>query len=105
VIYMSVPGTASTDGTWGVIGIGMGYGDAAAVEAAPPSWRSRGTRSGSAAWNRRQFAANPQVPIVVIVLHNVGNLRGDGIKRRVHGPSRHPDAKRPPRRLIEALGG
>ena len=57
-IPMQVPRHRLDSGTWGVMGIGMGYAIAAAVESGGPVVAIEGdSASGSAAWSSRRSAA------------------------------------------------
>jgi oxalyl-CoA decarboxylase len=106
VIDMSVPRHRLDSGTWGVMGIGMGYSIAAAVESDCPVVAIEGDSAFGFSGMELETICRYQLPIVVIVLNNGGVYRGDGINTVSTDPSpttlmlsaRHD-------RLIEAFGG
>ncbi len=106
VIDMSVPRHRLDSGTWGVMGIGMGYAIAAAVECGAPVVAIEGDSAFGFSGMELETICRYQLPIVVIVLNNGGVYRGDGINTVSTDPSpttlmlnaRHD-------RLIEAFGG
>jgi oxalyl-CoA decarboxylase len=106
VIDMSVPRHRLDSGTWGVMGIGMGYAIAAAVESGAPVVAIEGDSAFGFSGMELETICRYQLPIVVIVLNNGGVYRGDGRNAVSTDPSpttlmlnaRHD-------RLIEAFGG
>jgi oxalyl-CoA decarboxylase len=106
VIDMSVPRHRLDTGTWGVMGIGMGYAIAAAVESGAPVVAIEGDSAFGFSAMELETICRYRLPIVVIVLNNGGVYRGDGINTVSTDPSpttlmlnaRHD-------RLIEAFGG
>ena len=106
VIDMSVPRHRLDSGTWGVMGIGMGYAIAAAVESGAPVVAIEGDSAFGFSGMELETICRYQLPIVVIVLNNGGVYRGDGRNTVSTDPSpttlmlnaRHD-------RLIEAFGG
>jgi oxalyl-CoA decarboxylase len=106
VIDMSVPRHRLDTGTWGVMGIGMGYAIAAAVESGAPVVAIEGDSAFGFSAMELETICRYRLPIVVIVLNNGGVYRGDGINTGSADPSpttlmlnaRHD-------RLIEAFGG
>jgi len=106
VIDMSVPRHRLDSGTWGVMGIGMGYAIAAAVESGAPVVAIEGDSAFGFSGMELETICRYRLPIVVIVLNNGGVYRGDGINTISTDPSpttlmmnaRHD-------RLIEAFGG
>jgi oxalyl-CoA decarboxylase len=106
VIDMSVPRHRLDSGTWGVMGIGMGYAIAAAVESGAPVVAIEGDSAFGFSGMELETICRYRLPIVVIVLNNGGVYRGDGINTVSTDPSpttlmlnaRHD-------RLIEAFGG
>jgi oxalyl-CoA decarboxylase len=106
VIDMSVPRHRLDTGTWGVMGIGMGYAIAAAVESGAPVVAIEGDSAFGFSAMELETICRYRLPIVVIVLNNGGVYRGDGINTVSADPSpttlmlnaRHD-------RLIEAFGG
>jgi oxalyl-CoA decarboxylase len=106
VIDMSVPRHRLDSGTWGVMGIGMGYAIAAAVESGAPVVAIEGDSAFGFSGMELETICRYRLPIVVIVLNNGGVYRGDGRNTVSADPSpttlmlnaRHD-------RLIEAFGG
>jgi oxalyl-CoA decarboxylase len=106
VIDMSVPRHRLDSGTWGVMGIGMGYAIAAAVESGAPVVAIEGDSAFGFSGMELETICRYRLPIVVIVLNNGGVYRGDGSNTVSTDPSpttlmlnaRHD-------RLIEAFGG
>jgi oxalyl-CoA decarboxylase len=106
VIDMSVPRHRLDSGTWGVMGIGMGYAIAAAVEGGAPVVAIEGDSAFGFSGMELETICRYRLPVVVIVLNNGGVYRGDGINSVSTDPSpttlmvnaRHD-------RLIEAFGG
>ncbi len=106
VIDMSVPRHRLDSGTWGVMGIGMGYAIAAAVEGGAPLVAIEGDSAFGFSGMELDTICRYRLPVVVIVLNNGGVYRGDGINTVSTDPSpttlmlnaRHD-------RLIEAFGG
>jgi oxalyl-CoA decarboxylase len=106
VIDMSVPRHRLDSGTWGVMGIGMGYAIAAAVESGAPVVAIEGDSAFGFSGMELETICRYRLPIVVVVLNNGGVYRGDGVNIVSTDPSpttlmlsaRHD-------RLIEAFGG
>ncbi|MCW2520402.1 MAG: oxc [Mycobacterium sp.] len=106
VIDMSVPRHRLDSGTWGVMGIGMGYAIAAAVESGAPVVAIEGDSAFGFSGMELETICRYRLPIVVVVLNNGGVYRGDGVNTVSTDPSpttlmlnaRHD-------RLIEAFGG
>jgi oxalyl-CoA decarboxylase len=106
VIDMSVPRHRLDSGTWGVMGIGMGYAIAAAVESGAPVVAIEGDSAFGFSGMELETICRYRLPIVVIILNNGGVYKGDGINTVSTDPSpttlmlqaRHD-------RLIEAFGG
>src|SRR3954447_19716093 len=106
VIDMSVPRHRLDSGTWGVMGIGMGYAIAAAVERDAPVVAIEGDSAFGFSGMELETICRYRLPIVVIVLNNGGVYRGDGSNRVSADPSPTtlmPQARHD--RLIEAFGG
>ncbi len=106
VIDMHVPRHRLDSGTWGVMGIGMGYAIAAAVESGAPVVAIEGDSAFGFSGMELETICRYQLPVVVIILNNGGVYRGDGINPVSTDPSpttlmlhaRHD-------LLIEAFGG
>jgi oxalyl-CoA decarboxylase len=106
VIDMHVPRHRLDSGTWGVMGIGMGYAIAAAVESDAPVVAIEGDSAFGFSGMELETICRYHLPVVVVILNNGGVYRGDGINAVSADPSpttlmrsaRHD-------RLIEAFGG
>jgi oxalyl-CoA decarboxylase len=106
VIGMSVPRHRLDSGTWGVMGIGMGYAIAATVESGAPVVAIEGDSAFGFSGMELETICRYELPIVVVVLNNGGVYRGDDVNSVSSDPSpttlmshaRHD-------RLIEAFGG
>ena len=106
VIDMQVPRHRLDSGTWGVMGIGMGYAIAAAVESGAPVVAVEGDSAFGFSGMELETICRYRLPVVTVILNNGGVYRGDGVNRVSTDPSpttlmlgaRHE-------RLIEAFGG
>jgi oxalyl-CoA decarboxylase len=106
VIDMEAPRHRLDSGTWGVMGIGMGYAVAAAVESGAPVVAIEGDSAFGFSGMELETICRYRLPVVVVVLNNGGVYRGDGVNTGSTDPSpttlmshaRHD-------RLIEAFGG
>ncbi len=106
VIGMQVPRHRLDSGTWGVMGIGMGYAIAAAVEAGGPVVAIEGDSAFGFSGMEIETICRYKLPVTVVILNNGGIYRGDGVNAAsadpaptVLDPSAHHE------RLIEAFGG
>jgi oxalyl-CoA decarboxylase len=106
VIGMQRPRHRLDSGTWGVMGIGMGYAIAAAVETGDPVVVVSGDSAFGFSGMEIETICRYSLPITVIVLNNGGVYRGDDVNRvssdpppTVLDPGAHHE------RLIEAFGG
>lgn len=106
MIDIPLPRHRLDSGTWGVMGIGMGYAIAAAVEGNAPVVAIEGDSAFGFSGMELETICRYRLPVVVIVLNNGGVYRGDGVNAVSTDPSpttlmlnaRHD-------RLIEAFGG
>jgi oxalyl-CoA decarboxylase len=106
VIDMHVPRHRLDSGTWGVMGIGMGYAIAAAVESDAPVVAVEGDSAFGFSGMELETICRYHLPVVTVILNNGGVYRGDGVNRVSADPSpttlmlgaRHE-------LLIEAFGG
>jgi oxalyl-CoA decarboxylase len=106
VIDMQVPRHRLDSGTWGVMGIGMGYAIAAAVESGAPVVAVQGDSAFGFSGMELETVCRYRLPVVTVILNNGGVYHGDGINRVSADPSpttlmlgaRHE-------LLIEAFGG
>jgi oxalyl-CoA decarboxylase len=106
VIDMYLPRHRLDSGTWGVMGIGMGYAIAAAVESGEPVVAIEGDSAFGFSGMELETICRYRLPVVAIVLNNGGVYRGDGVKTVSADPS--PTTLMPRARhdrLIEAFGG
>lgn len=77
VIDMQLPRHRLDSGTWGVMGIGMGYAIAAAVETGQPAVAIQGDSAFGFSGLEFETICRYRLPIVVVVLNNGGVYRGD----------------------------
>jgi len=93
-------------GTWGVMGIGMGYAIAAAVETGCPVVAVEGDSAFGFSGMEIETICRYKLPIVVVVFNNGGIYRGDDVNRASSDPSPTTlalDGRYD--KLIEAFGG
>lgn len=107
VIDMHVPRKRLDTGTWGVMGVGMGYAIGAAVTSGQPVVAIEGDSAFGFSGMELETICRYQLPVVTIVFDNGGIYRGDDINRG-GGPDPAPtvltkDARY--EKLIEAFGG
>ncbi|KUJ42343.1 Oxalyl-CoA decarboxylase [Streptomyces sp. MBT84] len=76
-IGMQVPRHRLDSGTWGVMGIGMGYAIAAAVETGGPVVAIEGDSAFGFSGMEIETVCRYNLPIVTVVLNNSGVYRGD----------------------------
>jgi oxalyl-CoA decarboxylase len=106
VIDMHVPRHRLDSGTWGIMGIGMGYAIGAAVETGCPVVAIEGDSAFGFSGMELETICRYRLPIVVVVFNNGGVYKGDDINTASADPpptalmrTAHHD------RLIEAFGG
>jgi oxalyl-CoA decarboxylase len=78
-IGMQVPRHRLDSGTWGVMGIGMGYAIAAAVETGDPVVAIEGDSAFGFSGMELETVCRYNLPIVTVILNNSGVYRGDDI--------------------------
>ncbi|MEZ7003035.1 oxalyl-CoA decarboxylase [Streptomyces sp. SCSIO 75703] len=76
-IGMHVPRHRLDSGTWGVMGIGMGYAIAAAVETGQPVVAIEGDSAFGFSGMEVETVCRYDLPVVTVVLNNSGVYRGD----------------------------
>jgi len=76
-IGMQVPRHRLDSGTWGVMGIGMGYAIAAAVETGDPVVAIEGDSAFGFSGMELEAVCRYNLPIVTVILNNSGVYRGD----------------------------
>ncbi len=77
VINMEAPRHRLDTGTWGVMGIGMGYAIAAAVETGKPVVAIEGDSAFGFSGMEIETICRYQLPVTVVILNNGGVYRGD----------------------------
>jgi oxalyl-CoA decarboxylase len=77
VIDMQLPRHRLDSGTWGVMGIGMGYAIAAAVETGQPVVAIEGDSAFGFSGMEFETICRYRLPIAVVILNNGGVYRGD----------------------------
>jgi oxalyl-CoA decarboxylase len=106
VIDMRLPRHRLDSGTWGIMGIGMGYAIGAAVETGAPVVAIEGDSAFGFSGMELETICRYHLPIVVVVFNNGGVYKGDDVNTASPDPSPTtlmPDARYD--RLIEAFGG
>jgi oxalyl-CoA decarboxylase len=99
-----VPRHRLDSGTWGVMGIGMGYAIAAAVETGDPVVAIEGDSAFGFSGMEVETICRYNLPIVTVILNNSGVYRGNDVNSVSADPAptflkaRHD-------RMIEAFGG
>jgi oxalyl-CoA decarboxylase len=78
-IGMQVPRHRLDSGTWGVMGIGMGYAIAAAVETGDPVVAIEGDSAFGFSGMELEAICRYNLPIVTVILNNSGVYRGDDV--------------------------
>ncbi len=77
VIEMELPRHRLDTGTWGVMGIGMGYAIAAAVETGKPVVAIEGDSAFGFSGMEIETICRYRLPVTVVILNNGGVYRGD----------------------------
>jgi oxalyl-CoA decarboxylase len=106
LIDMAVPRHRLDCGTWGVMGVGLGYAIAAAVESGDPVVCISGDSAFGFAGMEIETICRYRLPITVVILNNGGVYRGDGVNTASSDPAvtvLEPNAHH--ERLIEAFAG
>src|SRR6201991_1871390 len=81
VIDMHVPRHRLDSGTWGVMGIGMGYAIAAAVEGDAPVVAIEGDSAFGFSGMELETICRYKLPVVTVIFNNGGIYRGDDVNR------------------------
>lgn len=105
VIDMELPRHRLDTGTWGVMGIGMGYAIAAAVETGKPVVAIEGDSAFGFSGMEVETICRYRLPVTVVILNNGGVYRGD---EAVQGPDPAPtvlNARARHELIAEAFGG
>lgn len=77
IIDMSQPRKRLDSGTWGIMGIGMGYAIGAAVQSGKPVVAIEGDSAFGFSGMEIETICRYQLPVVIVVLNNGGIYRGD----------------------------
>src|SRR4051812_1101907 len=103
VIDMHVPRHRLDSGTWGVMGIGMGYAIAAAVETGDPVVAVEGDSAFGFSGMELEAVCRYNLPIVTVILNNSGVYRGDDVSTSDDPAPTALQAR--PEYMIKAFGG
>jgi oxalyl-CoA decarboxylase len=79
VIDIQMPRHRLDTGTWGVMGIGMGYAIAAAVETGKPVVAIEGDSAFGFSGTEIETICRYRLPVTVVILNNGGVYRGDEV--------------------------
>jgi oxalyl-CoA decarboxylase len=106
IVDMTLPRHRLDCGTWGVMGIGMGYAIAAAVETGQTVLAVEGDSAFGFSAMEVETICRYQLPVIVVVLNNGGVYRGDDVNPVGSDPAPTVLAARAHHeRIIEAFGG
>ncbi len=103
IIDMHEPRQRLDSGTWGIMGIGMGYAIAAAVVTGKPVVAIEGDSAFGFSGMEIETICRYNLPVVVVVFNNGGIYRGDKAGAPALTDGFHPNARYD--KLIEAFGG
>ncbi len=102
-IGMRVPRHRLDSGTWGVMGIGMGYAIAAAVETGEPVVAIEGDSAFGFSGMELETITRYKLPVITVVLNNSGVYRGDSPSTTSDPAVTYLQARHDV--MIEAFGG
>jgi oxalyl-CoA decarboxylase len=102
-VGMKVPRHRLDSGTWGVMGIGMGYAIAAAVETGDPVVAIEGDSALGFSGMELETITRYKLPVTTVVLNNGGVYRGDDPSATSDPAPTYLSARHD--LLIEAFGG
>ncbi|OBB68595.1 oxalyl-CoA decarboxylase [Mycobacterium sp. 852014-50255_SCH5639931] len=105
VIGMEVPRHRLDTGTWGVMGIGMGYAIAAAVETGDPVVAIEGDSAFGFSGMEIETICRYRLPVTVVILNNGGVYRGDEAAQGSDPAPTVLNARAHHELLAEAFGG
>ncbi|PSR33995.1 MAG: oxalyl-CoA decarboxylase [Sulfobacillus benefaciens] len=77
IVDMSLPRKRLDSGTWGIMGIGMGYAIAAAVETGMPVVAIEGDSAFGFSGMEIETICRYHLPVTILILNNGGIYRGD----------------------------
>jgi oxalyl-CoA decarboxylase len=106
ILSMSEPRHRLDSGTWGIMGIGMGYAIAAAIETGKPVVAVEGDSAFGFSGMELETICRYRLPIVTVVFNNGGVYKGDEVNHASSDPA--PTVLLQSSRyeqLIEAFGG
>jgi oxalyl-CoA decarboxylase len=103
IIDMFLPRHRLDSGTWGVMGIGMGYAIGAAVETGRPVVALEGDSAFGFSGMEIETICRYQLPVVTVIFNNNGIYRGDPAGAAPSPTGFIADARY--ERIIEAFGG
>jgi oxalyl-CoA decarboxylase len=107
---MELPRHRLDTGTWGVMGIGMGYAIAAAVETGKPVVAIEGDSAFGFSGMEIETICRYRLPVTVVILNNGGVYRGDEVPACGDGSRMDPaptvlNARARHELIAEAFGG
>ena len=106
VIDMYQPRKRLDVGTWGVMGIGMGYAIAAAVETGKPVLAVEGDSAFGFSGMEVETIARYQLPVCIVIFNNDGIYRGTDVNQASDDPATTVFVKGSRYdRMMEAFGG
>jgi oxalyl-CoA decarboxylase len=105
VIDMELPRHRLDTGTWGVMGIGMGYAIAAAVETGNPVVAIEGDSAFGFSGMEIETICRYRLPVTVVILNNGGVYRGDEAPRGGEPAPTVLNARARHELIAEAFGG
>lgn len=105
VIDMELPRHRLDTGTWGVMGIGMGYAVAAAVETGKPVVAIEGDSAFGFSGMEIETICRYRLPVTVVILNNGGVYRGDEAPAGSDPAPTVLNARAHHERIAEAFGG
>ncbi|WP_156686041.1 oxalyl-CoA decarboxylase [Mycobacterium sp. Marseille-P9652] len=105
VVDMELPRHRLDTGTWGVMGIGMGYAIAAAVETGRPVVAIEGDSAFGFSGMEVETICRYRLPVTVVVLNNGGVYRGDEAPADGHPAPTVLNAGARHELIAEAFGG
>ena len=103
IIDMHEPRKRLDSGTWGIMGIGMGYAIAAAVVTGKPVVAIEGDSAFGFSGMEIETICRYKLPVVIVVFNNGGIYRGDKAGSAPSPTGFVPNARYD--KLIEAFGG
>ena len=105
VIDMELPRHRLDTGTWGVMGIGMGYAIAAAVETGGPVVAIEGDSAFGFSGMEVETICRYRLPVTVVILNNGGVYRGDEVSAGTDPAPTVLNAQAHHELIAEAFGG